>query len=647
MKKNSDITKPRPSEKAFFNLCAAMSFGFSLVLSPLRLCARSLPIAVLALAVWTQAALAAEGTSVSATLSSPTTTMGEPVELQISVAGTSKAQAPQVRVEGLEIKYVGPSSNSSFQFENGRIQEQSSIVHTYTVAPLKEGKYTIPALQIEVAGKKFATSPLTLTVASGAADSSQSENKFAFTEWVLPKATAYVGEALPVELWLYADPQIIRNVQPLPAVTGEGLMVQKVPPPQQRNVTKDGRNYIAVIYKTAMTPVKTGKLTLSPVDINAVANLPSKRQRTPRMQGFPDMDAFFNGALNMQSQQQVTIRTAPLEVEVKPLPVAGKPADFSGAIGQFTLETKAAPLLVHAGDPVTVTAVVKGVGSFDRMNAPTVAEESGWRTYPPSGKFKADDEVGISGSKTFEIAAIPETAKTELPKLTFSFFNPSTEKYETLTGDRIPLRVDGALAASLTPTPAAALAATTTASPSPAATPQPKASDIQYIRLDESQWGESFEPVWRTTEFWLVQLLPFTALLALGGWQWRRVKQSDGMARRAAGLRHAKAEALRVLRGAEAVPSAFYGAAIRALQIETALGQLRSGLGPEMVDADVACSSRPLACETAEGVRRLFAAHDELRYAGVGPGGSGGESVYPDQRAQVMQILEQFEKSHA
>ena len=587
----------------------------------------------------------AEDASVTATLSSASVAVGEAVELQITIKGTQKAPAPQPRVDGLDFQYNGAST----QVQMNNFDISRSVVHTYTVLPQKEGTFTIPALSIDAGGKKLATQPLTLTVArqSGggqAGTAGASENNFAAAEWVLPKTTAYVGEAIPAELRLYVLSQIRWELPQLPALSGEGFTIQKMPKPTVTKATKDGREYDVAIFKTAITPAKAGKLVLPASDLNTVMVLPQKRSQRPRFPGFPDAfnDQFFNGAFN--SPQQVVVRPESIELEIKPLPVAGRPASFAGAVGQFTMAPiQASPAKLRVGDPVTITAVVKGIGSFDRMNAPTIAEEEGWKLYPPSGKFKANDEVGISGEKTFEIAAIPESAKTELPKIEFSFFNPSTEKYETITAKRFPLTVEGAPVSS--PTPNAIAASPTSASPTPAATPKP--NDIQYIRVDSGTWGLGFEPVWNTHNFWLAQLLPFSALLLLGGWQWRRERLNDATARRATQLRQSKAEALRVLRDEKTTATDFYNTAIRTFQIETALGQLRVELDPGTIDAEAACASRPLDCETAEGIRHIFAAHDQLRYAGVGAGGSSSEPVYPDQRERVLQILEQFEKSHA
>ena len=604
--------------------------------APLRLCVRTAFFCLLALLI---NIARAEDASVSASLSSDTATVGEPVELQITVQGTLKTTPPQVRVDGLSIKYNGEST----QVQMNNFDVTRSVIYTYAVAPKKEGTFVIPALSIDAGGKPLTTQPLKLTVSNAPGGKSGGNSRLAFAEWVLPKSTAYVGEAIPVELHLYVDARVQCSLQQLPVISGDGFTVQKIGKPQQRQITKDGHEFTLAIFKTAITPVKAGKLPSPSADINAVAVLPSKRPQMPRMSGMDQLfnDPFFSGAFSQQ--QQVTIRPDPVEMEIKPLPLEGRPKDFSGAIGQFTLEPiKAAPTKVKAGDPVTITAVVKGIGCFDRMNAPTVAEEPGWRVYPPSGKFLADDEAGISGAKTFEIAAIPEVAKTELPRLAFSFFNPSTEKYETLTGDHVPILVESAPVASPTPPPVSVPA---TPAAAPAATPTPKPSDIQYLRVDAGSWGGGFDPVWQTREFWLFQLVPLSALLALGGWQWRRVKLSDGVARRAASLRQAKAEAFRVLRREQTTSGDFYRAAVRAIQLETALGHMT--IEPGTVDAEAACASRPLDCETAEGIRRVFAAHDELRYAGVGSAALPGECPHPDQRERVLQILTQFETSHA
>src|SRR5207248_9669451 len=191
----------------------------------------------------------------------------------------------------------------------------------------------------------------------------------------------------------------------------------------------------------------------------------------------------------------VEIRSEPVQLDVKPLP-PNAPPSFSGGIGNFAMATDAKPKSVQAGDPITVTTSIAGRGNFDRVNAPVVEDERGWHKYPPSSKFKQDDEVGISGTKTFETVLSPDEKKQALPVLAFSYFDPAKEQYVTLRSEPIPLNVQGGAAASQN------VAATQAGSPTPATAarapsaiqPTAKPQDILYQLTDRPARAESFEP---------------------------------------------------------------------------------------------------------------------------------------------------------
>ena len=110
------------------------------------------------------------------------------------------------------------------------------------------------------------------------------------------------------------------------------------------------------------------------------------------------------------------------------------------------MTTDAKPKTVQVGDPITVTNTISGRGTFDRVNAPVIEDERGWHKYPPSSKFKQDDEVGLSGTKTFEMVLSPNEKKQGLPLLAFSYFDPVKEQYVTLHSDPIPINVEGGAA---------------------------------------------------------------------------------------------------------------------------------------------------------------------------------------------------------
>lgn len=615
--------------------------------------------------------------SASAAFSNATTTVFEPVELQITVTGATQNSPPDVRIDGLDIQFMGQSSESRIELNNFNVTSIRSVIYTYAVTPKRAGTFTVPALHINVGGgKTVSTQPATLAVVNGGqpAPSTQSaqntqnpppaqaqqaqpsqaaqdtpDNRSYFAEWVLPITQAYVGQSIPVEYRLYIDSRISWNPEHYPSfTTGDGFTVAPIAnnyfaqPKPMITVNRGGRSYDMVVFKTAITPVKPGRLTLPSTDVTFVAQVQQRARRPQVPQGFPDLFDEFNQQFAVR--REVTAHADAQDFDVDSLPLEGRPKSFSGAIGQFTLKTKASPVNIHAGDPITVTTEISGVGNFGQPAAPVIEEEAGWKAYPPSSKFNPDDEVGLSGVKTFETALIPSAPKQALPKIEFSYFDPSRKQYVTLTGDRIPISVEGFPSPSATPAMANATNPTAPAvSASP--TPQPRPNDILFIRTDPGRWGIAFEPLWQMRHFWLAQLLPLGALLGFCGWQWRQARLGDLQARRMATLRAAKAEAARLLHEDSTNPGAFYDAAVRVLQLETAIGSMRrkSDRDPATLDAEAVCAGHSLDPDTAAEVCKLFAAHDELRYAGAG---AQDGTITPERREHVLRILERFETNH-
>ena len=317
--------------------------------------------------------------SVTATLSDSTTGAGEPVDLTVEIKGATSGQVPRsIGVNGLTITFSGQQNR--MEWVNGVITQ--SVSCDYTIQADKAGKFTIPAIAVTVNGANYSTKPLTLTVtagtgggggsAAGSAPGAQTGNTYVFGELIAPRQTAYVGEAIPLEARFYFDPRARFGQVGAPDIKSDGFTIQKIAPPQQSQVEKNGRNYTLLIYKTAVTPAKTGKLTLGPAQLECEAQFP--QQRTPHRPtgGMDDFfnDNMFNQMMAFSPPQVVAVKSDSIDFEVKPLPGAGQPADFAGAVGQFSLATEASPLKVNVGDPITLKLKVSGRwGNFDRVTA--------------------------------------------------------------------------------------------------------------------------------------------------------------------------------------------------------------------------------------------------------------------------------------
>jgi len=596
-------------------------------------------IAAFALAVLAGSASADEP-SVTAVLTSSEAAVGQAVQLQIQVKGDRNVAPPsQISVDGLEIQSTGQMQS----FEMRNFNMTSSVTFTYTIVPLRAGRFTIPPQNLRAGSNSLRTPELTLNVtdspkqssgfnrASDAAD----PKKSTFAELIVPKTTAYVGEMIPIVVRVGFEIQTrVRNIAPEIDLPGQGFTKQKMRASEGRQVI-GGKTYTIVTYKTAIAAARTGTIEIGPVEVPAVVLVPQSQRNRSLPQnplGMNDpFDSFFNDPWLMGSvPREVKLTTERVNIEIKALP-PNAPPTFSGAVGNFTMTADANPKNVQVGDPITVTAKISGRGNFDRVAGPSFEDERGWHKYPPSADFKQDDDVGISGAKTFETVLSPNERKDKIPAQLFTYFDSLKEQYVTLRSDPIPVRVEGGSA------PAAAAPAAAATAPAPAASPAvaPKQQDILHQLTDFPAAPQSFTPLFARGSFWIVQLFPLLALLAYVGWKIRRAHLDNREAQRREALQHEAAELQRSLRRNDASPQEYFSRASRAIQLKTALAK---NLDPNTVDAEIAASAFRADEETRQRLRHLFEKSDEVRYSGSG---QNGMSVVPaETRNDVLDLIE-------
>ncbi|HEV2803945.1 MAG TPA: BatD family protein [Chthoniobacterales bacterium] len=587
--------------------------------------------------------ISAAAPTVTAVLSNSNTAVGQPVQLQIKVTGSSSARPPgQIFVDGLEIRYTGQSQ----LLEGHNFQFTYSFVYSFTIMPEKAGTFKIPPQMVEAGGSALHTPELILHVAdSGSAQSPRSSNrsnaqidpgKIAFADLTLSKTTAYVGEMIPAILRVGVN--IRTPVESLNGaeITGQGFTAQKMRDQKPTVETIDGKTYQVFTFKTALSPARAGKIEIGPVQTTAIVRMPrnpSRNQQMPRDLfdlNDPFMDNFFSDPFFAPSvPQEIRFKSQAVTLEVKALP-PGAPADFGGAVGNFTLASEAKPKTAQVGDPFTVTATITGRGNFDRVTAPTLEDESGWHKYPPSSEFKQDDDVGISGTKKFETVLSANERKDKIPAQLFSYFDPAKEQYVTLRAEPIPVRVEGGTA----PHPTAAPAQKPAANPAPAAPRAATQQEILHQLTELPVETQSFTPLFARRAFWLAQLIPSLALLGFIAWKIRAAHLNNREALRREQLQHEAAALQRSLRREDVSPEEYFSRASRAVQLKTALLQ---NVDPNSVDADSAAAAFRMDEATRARLRRLFEKSDEVRYSG---GGNGIRLLPEETRNEVQELID-------
>jgi oxygen tolerance protein BatD len=592
----------------------------------------------------------ADSPGVTAVLSKSQAVVGEDVQLEIRLTGARGADAPeQIPVDGLEIHRTGTSQ----RVEINNFNLTASVSYDYTVLPLKEGTFTIPPQTIHVGSSALRTPTLTLHVAASSNQPARQYRrgtqpttdvgKLVFAELIVPKKSAFVGEMVPVQVRLAYDPRTHPQLIEPPEITGQGFTAQKLQESGENLETINGKTYNIVTFKSAIAAAHSGNLEIGPVKAKAQMVVP-RRPSVPRSRSPFDLfdlddpfsDPFFSNPFSQFGERrEVAISSEPVALEIKPLP-QNAPLSFSGAIGNFTMTTDAKPKSVQVGDPITVTSTISGRGNFDRVNAPVIEDEHGWHKYPPSSKFKQDDEVGISGEKTFETVLSPNERKQILPVLAFSYFDPVKEQYVTTHSEPIAITVQGSAAAtqnaaasrptSLGPTPVA---------PRPSVTTRP--ADILYQLTERPAAAESFAALYTRPVFWIAQLAPFVAIIGFAGWKIRKAKVDNREARRIAALQHELAERMRKLHRIEASPREYYAEASRAVRVKAALASGKRQIDPNAVDAEAAANTFGLNGDSRERLRRLFEQSDELQYSGAD---NGSGRISSEDRRDILKLVE-------
>jgi hypothetical protein len=319
------------------------------------------------------------------------------------------------------------------------------------------------------------------------------------------------------ELQLYFNSRLSGRSNPqLTAFPAEGFTLGKMTEGQQRQVQVGNAVYSMIPVAVPIRPIKTGPMTLGPVTAGVVVELPGQnRRRDPLFDQFGFRDMFGRGG----EQRQLTLATEAIEIQSLPLPAEGAPQEFSGAVGQFRLAVSAGPTNVGVGDPITVKVQIAGRGALDILSLPEQAAWRDFRTYPPTSKVETTDQLGLEGMKTFEQVVVPEKADiTQLPELSFGYFDPEAKAYRVLKHPAMALVVRPA---------GSAVMPTVAGNPNRETDQPPPAQDIVGIKQRFGTTAQLSAPLVTRPWFLALQGVPALAWLAVVGWR----KRADQLAR--------------------------------------------------------------------------------------------------------------------
>jgi BatD DUF11 like domain len=607
---------------------------------------------------------AAEEPRVTADVSPREIRPGETARLTVRISGARSAGAPVLPpIDGLEPG--GRSQQTSFSIVNGSMS--SEVVYSWSLLAMRGGDFAIPPLEVEVGGRRLSTEPLLLRVVAaglparnapgaaggaghpaggagsnapgGAASADRGGEEppaIAALEIHVPDRELFVGESVPGTLRLVIRDGVRVTDVDQPQVVGDAFTVTRPTDrqPDQTTTTIGGRVYHLVSFPVAISPIRPGVHDLAAsTAIHAI--LPRGRdRRRDADEDDPFSNSFFGGLIG--ESRKLDVRARPLVLRVLPLPEAGRPADFSGAIGRFTISGAAEPRSISLGDPITQRVTVQGEGNLDRVDLPALVADRDWRIYPGSSRIETTDPLGVRGAKIFEQAIVPQrTDLAALPVRRLSYFDPAERRYATIATQPIAIAVAaasggpaGAAAGSPGSGATSAAPAASGGVPPGGANPAQPAAAVNPAGEDELAPNEiasgatlrRFTPLVRQPGWLARHLLPLLAALLAFAWaRHAERRRIDPLLRREREARRRAAERAAEMAGARqsGEAGAFFAAARHAVQESVAR---RGDTPPAALDADAIAALLERAgdgdASLAREVRELFAAADAATYAG-------------------------------
>ena len=392
---------------------------------------------------------------VSFTASAPdAVAVGDQFRLSYTVTTNEVRNFQVSSIKGFDV-LMGPSRSTqrNVQIINGKTTSTNSVTFTYILMAKAEGEYTIPGASITADGNQMVSNAVTIKVipadkttssqGGGNGNTSASgrqgktiANDDLFITATVNKTKVYEQEAflLTYKIYTAVDLRMFDNVK-LPDF--KGFHSQEVELPNNRRWGLEhykGRNYQTTVYRQfVLFPQQAGKLTIEPARFDAsIAQM---------VEVDDPFEAFFNGGNNYVEIKK-TLITPRLTIDVQPLP-EGKPANFSGGVGEFDISSSINTTNLKTNDAVTLKVVISGTGNLKLLSEPEVKFPEDFEIYDPKVDNKSRlTQEGLSGSKVIEYLAIPRTAGTyKIPAVEFSYFDIKSHSYKTLLTEEYTLNV--------------------------------------------------------------------------------------------------------------------------------------------------------------------------------------------------------------
>ena len=390
---------------------------------------------------------------------------GQQFTLTIQLSGSDAQSVPVPNPPDISAfaDYVGSGSSQNYQLINNKMSVFISSNNYYIAR--SEGKHQIPSVSFVFKDKTYHSQPINIEITKGST-SPASPQRPGQTSGRRPPPTQIQPESsLEGNLFLKveADRKEVYPNQPVNVtykiftrVEVTNYAISKLPSylgfwsedfemPQQVATNEeilDGKKFlVAEIKKMALYPTSSGEKVIEPMEIDLEVRLREQNRSRDMFDRFFDDDMFSSSLFGRRVRTRIT--SQPLSINVKSLPEAEKPSDFSGIVGNIKMETSLDKESITAHEAITLKVRFSGTGNIRMIPEPKIFFPTDFETYEPkvSQNLNRRDKT-IKGNKTFEYVLLPRYAgEYRIKPFTFNYFDPDAGNYQILSSPEFSLRV--------------------------------------------------------------------------------------------------------------------------------------------------------------------------------------------------------------
>ena len=374
---------------------------------------------------------------ISSSISTKNISITESVIFTIKISDID--ENPSVDISEIEDFFSiisGPNIGSEYRFVNGNRTSSRSI--SWTLIAKNHGKLVIPSLNVIIGKKTLVTNSHEILVSK---QNTEQSIKDLFLEVKVSKDKAYVGEQVKLTYTFYT--RIASKVLSTEFPEYNDFWVEKLfdpvgikfTPESWDDIEIDGYNYKSLkIYEVALFPLQEGVYTLE----SMIMKIETKNKDSSFNRLFWD-DPFFD-TFSQRTRAKLLV-SDPVTIEVSPL--SNIPQNFTGAVGEFTLNSSLSNSNIDEGSPTVFKVVLNGEGNLSNIGRPKIIFPDDIDVF--EGETKAEKNISddFSGSIIWEYNLIPrKNGIFMIDAIEIPYFNSVTKSWSIASSKDIKLNVN-------------------------------------------------------------------------------------------------------------------------------------------------------------------------------------------------------------